>query len=293
MENKNNIDKRRISPQAARMQEVLDEERRVRERMAKVKHKIIVMSGKGGVGKSTVAANLAVAMSKLGSRVGILDSDIHGPSIPKIMGVEGMRPSGGPTGIYPILSGYGVRVISIDLFLENSEDPVIWRGPLKMSAIRQFLSDVDWGELDYLFIDLPPRTGDEPLSVMQLLPNMDGAVIVTAPSDLSKHVVKKAINMSIKMNIPVIGIIENMSGFVCPKCGEKYDLLGSGVGKEMAEEMNVRFLGQIPIDPEISRNSDKGVSFLIEDPNRESSKIFMKIAQKIKSIVENENGSEK
>ncbi|MEX2725181.1 MAG: Mrp/NBP35 family ATP-binding protein [Candidatus Freyarchaeota archaeon] len=293
MENKNNIDKRRISPQAARMQEVLDEERRVRERMAKVKHKIIVMSGKGGVGKSTVAANLAVAMSKLGSRVGILDSDIHGPSIPKIMGVEGMRPSGGPTGIYPILSGYGVRVISIDLFLENSEDPVIWRGPLKMSAIRQFLSDVDWGELDYLFIDLPPGTGDEPLSVMQLLPNMDGAVIVTAPSDLSKHVVKKAINMSIKMNIPVIGIIENMSGFVCPKCGEKYDLLGSGVGKEMAEEMNVRFLGQIPIDPEISRNSDKGVSFLIEDPNRESSKIFMKIAQKIKSIVENENGSEK
>lgn len=293
MENKNNIDKRRISPQAARMQEVLDEERRVRERMAKVKHKIIVMSGKGGVGKSTVAANLAVAMSKLGSRVGILDSDIHGPSIPKIMGVEGMRPSGGPTGIYPILSGYGVRVISIDLFLENSEDPVIWRGPLKMSAIRQFLSDVDWGELDYLFIDLPPRTGDEPLSVMQLLPNMDGAVIVTAPSDLSKHVVKKAINMSIKMNIPVIGIIENMSGFVCPKCGEKYDLLGSGVGKEMAEEMNVRFLCQIPIDPEISRNSDKGVSFLIEDPNRESSKIFMKIAQKIKSIVENENGSEK
>ncbi|MEM2985030.1 MAG: Mrp/NBP35 family ATP-binding protein, partial [Candidatus Jordarchaeaceae archaeon] len=202
MENKNNIDKRRISPQAARMQEVLDEERRVRERMAKVKHKIIVMSGKGGVGKSTVAANLAVAMSKLGSRVGILDSDIHGPSIPKIMGVEGMRPSGGPTGIYPILSGYGVRVISIDLFLENSEDPVIWRGPLKMSAIRQFLSDVDWGELDYLFIDLPPGTGDEPLSVMQLLPNMDGAVIVTAPSDLSKHVVKKAINMSIKMNIP-------------------------------------------------------------------------------------------
>ncbi|MEM2957711.1 MAG: Mrp/NBP35 family ATP-binding protein [Candidatus Jordarchaeaceae archaeon] len=293
MENKNNIDKRRISPQAARMQEVLDEERRVRERMAKVKHKIIVMSGKGGVGKSTVAANLAVAMSKLGSRVGILDSDIHGPSIPKIMGVEGMRPSGGPTGIYPILSGYGVRVISIDLFLENSEDPVIWRGPLKMSAIRQFLSDVDWGELDYLFIDLPPGTGDEPLSVMQLLPNMDGAVIVTAPSDLSKHVVKKAINMSIKMNIPVIGIIENMSGFVCPKCGEKYDLLGSGVGKEMAEEMNVRFLCQIPIDPEISRNSDKGVSFLIEDPNRESSKIFMKIAQKIKSIVENENGSEK
>ncbi len=293
MENKNNMNERRISPQAARMQEILDDEKRVRERMAKVKHKIIVMSGKGGVGKSTVAANLAVAMSKLGSRVGILDSDIHGPSIPKIMGVEGLRPSGGPTGIYPILSGYGVRVISIDLFLENTEDPVIWRGPLKMSAIRQFLSDVDWGELDYLFIDLPPGTGDEPLSVMQLLPNMDGAVIVTAPSDLSKHVVKKAINMSIKMNIPVIGIIENMSGFVCPNCGEKYDLLGSGVGKEMAEEMNVRFLGQIPIDPEISKNSDKGVSFLIEDPNRESSKIFMGIAQKIKNIVENKNDSGK
>lgn len=288
MEDKKDAEKD-INPQAARMQAILDEEKKVRERMSKVKHKIMVMSGKGGVGKSTVAANLAVAMSKLGSKVGILDSDIHGPSIPKILGVEGKHPTAGPTGIYPILSGYGVRVISMDFFLESSDLPVIWRGPLKMSAIRQFLGDVDWGELDYLFIDLPPGTGDEPLSVMQLLPEMDGTVIVTAPSDLSQTVVRKAVNMSRKMNIPVIGIIENMSGFVCPKCGAKYDLLGSGGGKRMAEEMNVRFLGHIPIDPKICEDSDRGVAFILENPGSESSKIFMEIARKIKEIVENKN----
>lgn len=286
MEDKTN-EENKMDAQVDSMLTILNEQKRVQKRMSKVKHKIMVMSGKGGVGKSTVAANLAIAMAKLGSRVGILDSDIHGPSIPKLMGVEGLRPSGGPNGIYPILSRYGVRVISIDFFLESSELPVIWRGPLKMSAIRQFLSDVDWGELDYLFIDLPPGTGDEPLSVMQLLPDMDGTVIVTAPSDLSQSVVRKAVNMSRKMNIPVIGIIENMSGFVCPKCGSKYDLLGSGGGKKMAEEMKANFLGQIPIDPKISEDSDKGVSFIIENPNSESSKIFMEIAQKIKNIVEN------
>ena len=287
MENKTNEKERKVNPQATRMQAILDEQKKVHERMAKVKHKIMVMSGKGGVGKSTVAANLAIAIAKLGSRVGILDSDIHGPSIPKIMGVEGLRSSGGPTGIYPILSEYGIRVISMEFFLESADAPVIWRGPLKMSAIRQFLSDVDWGELDYLFIDLPPGTGDEPLSVMQLLPEMDGTVIITAPSDLSQTVVRKAVNMSRKMNIPVIGIIENMSGFVCPKCGEKYDLLGSGGGKKMADEMNINFLGQIPIDPKICEDSDKGVSFIIENPESESSKIFMGIAQKIKNMVEN------
>ncbi len=287
MENKTNEKESKMNPQAARMQAILDEEKKVHGRMSKVKHKIMVMSGKGGVGKSTVAANLAVAMAKLGKRVGILDSDIHGPSIPKIMGVEGLHPSGGPTGIYPILSGSGVRVISMDFFLESSDMPVIWRGPLKMSAIRQFLGDVDWGELDYLFIDLPPGTGDEPLSVMQLLPELDGTVIVTAPSDLSQTVVRKAVNMSRKMNISVIGIIENMSGFVCPKCGERYDLLGSGGGKRMAEEMKVNFLGQIPIDPKICEDSDIGTPFIIENPDSESSKTFMKIAQRIKDIVEN------
>lgn len=287
MENKTNEKESKMNPQAARMQAILDEEKKVHGRMSKVKHKIMVMSGKGGVGKSTVAANLAVAMAKLGKRVGILDSDLHGPSIPKIMGVEGLHPTGGVTGIYPILSGSGVRVISMDFFLESSDMPVIWRGPLKMSAIRQFLGDVDWGELDYLFIDLPPGTGDEPLSVMQLLPELDGTVIVTAPSDLSQTVVRKAVNMSRKMNIPVIGIIENMSGFVCPKCGERYDLLGSGGGKKLAEEMKVNFLGQIPIDPKICEDSDIGTPFIIENPDSESSKTFMKIAQRIKDIVEN------
>nr|HDO80195.1 ATP-binding protein [Candidatus Bathyarchaeota archaeon] len=229
----------------------------IKKRMSHVKHKIVVMSGKGGVGKSTVAANLAVAFARMGRQVGLMDADFHGPSIPKILGVQGLQPQVSPTGIYPIIAELGIRVISIDFFLPTSDSPVIWRGPLKMSAIRQFLSDVEWGELDYLFVDLPPGTGDEPLSVMQLIPGIDGVVIVTAPSDLSQYVVKKAVSMAQKMNVRVLGIVENMSGFVCPNCGASYNLLGSGGGERISKEMNVPFLGKIPIDPSISEDTDE------------------------------------
>jgi ATP-binding protein involved in chromosome partitioning len=173
----------------------------------------------------------------------------------------------------------------MDFLLPNDETPVIWRGPLKMRAIQQFLSDITWGELGFLFIDLPPGTGDEPLSVMQLLPDLDGAVIVTIPSEVSQIVVKKAVTFARKLNVPIIGVLENMSGFVCPKCGEKVDVFRTGGGKKIAEDLDVPFLGSIPIDPEICRDSDKGTPFIIEHADSPASKAFMDAVEKVKRFL--------
>ena len=266
--------------------------KRVKERMAKVKHKIAVISGKGGVGKSVVTVNLAVAFALNGreGRVGILDADIHGPCIPKIIGLKGKRLIAGPPGIFPASGPLGVKVVSIDFLLPGQETPVIWRGPLKYQAIRQFLSDIVWGELDYLFIDLPPGTGDEPLSVMQLLPDMDGVVIVTIPSEVSRDVVMKAVSFARHLKTPIIGILENMSGFVCPNCGAEIDIFRVGGGEKIAKEMNVRFLGRIPIDPRICEDSDEGVPFVMKHEDTAAAKAFMEIAKKIEEIVEAERG---
>jgi len=258
----------------------------IKKRMSHVKHKVVIMSGKGGVGKSTVAANLAVVLAEMGRKVGLMDADFHGPSIPKILGVQGVQPQVGPTGIYPIVAERGVRVISIDFFLPSSDSPVIWRGPLKMAAIRQFLSDVEWGELDYLLVDLPPGTGDEPLSVMQLIPRIDGVVIVTAPSDLSQYVVKKAVSMANRIGVRVIGIVENMSGFVCPNCGARFDLLGSGGGEKISTETGVPFLGKIPIDPNISSDTDQGTPFTLRHPDSPAAKVFREIVERVVKAVE-------
>lgn len=255
--------------------------------MAKIKHKIAVISGKGGVGKSTVTVNLAMAFATHGfvNSVGILDADITGPCIPKILGVKGRRLQGGPPGIFPAIGPLGIRVVSMDFLLPNDESPVIWRGPLKMRAIQQFLADIVWGELDFLFIDLPPGTGDEPLSVMQLLPEMDGVVIVTIPSEVSQIVVKKAVTFAKQLNIPVIGILENMSGFVCPKCGEQINIFKAGGGEKIAEDLSVPYLGKIPIDPEICRDSDLGSPFIIEHPNTPASKAFMNSVKKVEEFM--------
>ncbi|MCW3993095.1 MAG: Mrp/NBP35 family ATP-binding protein, partial [Candidatus Bathyarchaeota archaeon] len=229
--------------------------------MSKIKHKIAVISGKGGVGKSTVTVNLAAALAMHGhsSSVGILDADIHGPSVPKIIGLEGQRLQAGPPGIFPVTGSLGIRVVSMEFLLPDENAPVIWRGPLKMTAIRQFLSDIVWGDLDFLLIDLPPGTGDEPLSVAQLLPEMDGVVIVTIPSEVSQIVVKKAVTFARKLGLPIIGIVENMSGFVCPECGAEIDIFMSGGGQKISEELSVPFLGSIPIDRKVCEDSDKGV----------------------------------
>jgi ATP-binding protein involved in chromosome partitioning len=282
-ENKTNkVIEEKIKP----MIEKMAQKKKVKEKMANVKHKIIIMSGKGGVGKSMVTANLATALAMKGRKVGVLDSDIHGPSIPKILGIRGEKPKATETGIKPVTTPQGVKVISMDLLMSDSEMPLIWRGPLKMKAIRQLLSEVDWEELDYLLVDLPPGTGDEPLNIIQLIPEMDGAIIITAPSDLSQYVVRKAVSMARKMNIPIIGIIENMSGFVCPKCGEKHEILGVGGGRKISEEMNLTLLGQIPIDPKITENTDRGTPFIVNCPESQTSKIFNEIVQKIQKIVE-------
>jgi ATP-binding protein involved in chromosome partitioning len=255
-------------------------------RLKHVKHKVAVISGKGGVGKSTVTVNLAAAFALNGEHVGILDADIHGPSVPRLLGLTGQRVKVGPPGAFPVTGPLGMKVVSIDFFLPEEQTPTIWRGPLKMSAIRQFLSDVVWGELDVMFIDLPPGTGDEPLSIAQLLPNIDGVVIVTMPSELSRAVVKKAITFARMVGMPIIGIVENMSGYVCPSCGEKIDIFQSGGGKKMAEETGVPFLGSIPIDPKVGVDSDKGSPFVVEHANSAAAKAFVEIVKKVESYLQ-------
>jgi ATP-binding protein involved in chromosome partitioning len=264
--------------------QILEQRALLRNRMNKIKHKIAVISGKGGVGKSTVTVNLAVAFAMHGKRVGILDADIHGPSVPRLLGLTGQQLKVGPPGAFPVTGPLGMKVVSIDFFLQEGL-PTIWRGPLKMTAIRQFLSDIVWGELDILFIDLPPGTGDEPLSVAQLLPEIDGVIIVTMPSELSRIVVKKAITFAQRLGMPIIGIVENMSGFVCPNCGAKIDIFQSGGGKKLAEEADVPLLGSIPIDPTVSRDSDKGEPFVIGDAVSPAAKAFIEIIKKVEAYL--------
>jgi ATP-binding protein involved in chromosome partitioning len=268
--------------------ERFEEMQRLKLKMSRIKRKIAIISGKGGVGKSTVTVNLAMAFAIHGyvNRVGILDADITGPCVPKMLGLHGQRLQAGPAGIFPASGPVGIRVVSMDFLLPNDEAPVIWRGPLKMKAISQFLSDITWGELEFLFIDLPPGTGDEPLSIMQLIPEMDGVVIVTIASEVSQIVVKKAVTFSRKLGIPVIGVIENMSGFVCPKCGAKIDIFKVGGGKKIADDLSVPFLGSIPIDPEICRDSDNGVPFITEHADSPATKAFKEIVKKIERFLE-------
>jgi len=270
-----------------RMQE---QQELLKYRMKQVKHTVAVISGKGGVGKSTVTVNLAAAFALHGKRVGILDADIHGPSVPRLLGLTGQQVKVGPPGAFPVIGPLGMKVVSIDFFLPEEKTPTIWRGPLKMTAIRQFLSDVVWGELDVLFIDLPPGTGDEPLSIAQLLPNIDGVIIVTMPSELSRAVVNKAITFARRVGLTPIGIIENMSGYVCPTCGDKIDIFQSGGGKKMAEETGIPFLGSIPIDPKVGVDSDKGSPFVIQHADSPAAKAFVEIVKKVEAYLkEKEN----
>ncbi len=222
-----------------------------------VSHVIAIMSGKGGVGKSLVAALLSIALARQGKEVGILDADITGPSIPKMFGLGGVRPSSSETGILPVLSKLGISIMSINLLLEHEDDAVIWRGPIISKVIQQFWEDVLWGKLDYLIVDLPPGTADAPLTVMQTLP-VSGVVIVFSPQELAAMVVKKAIRMAKQMKIPILGVVENMSYLTLPDSGKRLDLFGKSKGKEMAEIAVAPLLAQIPIDPELARLCDQG-----------------------------------
>ncbi len=261
---------------------------KIKQRMDKIKHKIAIISGKGGVGKSLVTANLAIGLARNGrkGKVAILDADLTGPCIPKMLGLKGRRLNSGPAGIQPSIGPEDIRVVSMDFLLPSDDAPVIWRGPIKMGAIRQFLEEVAWGNMDYLLVDLPPGTGDESLSILQLLPEMDGVVIVTIPSEVSQAVVKKAVTFARKMNVPILGIVENMSGMVCPHCGELVEVFSKGGGARVSDEMGVELLGSIPLDPQVAADSDEGVSFIVEHPDSPASEEFMKIIRKIEEKVE-------
>lgn len=223
---------------------------------SKVNKVIAVMSGKGGVGKSLVTSSLAVKLKKKGYKVGILDADITGPSIPKMFGLNETA-NGDGNGLYPVETSSGIKVMSVNLLLEDEEEPVIWRGPVISSVVKQFWSDVYWGELDYLLIDMPPGTGDVPLTVFQSIP-VDGAIIVTSPQDLVRLIVKKAYNMAVKMDIPVMGIVENYSYIECPDCGKKISVFGESKIDEIASEIGVEVLGKLPIVPAIAKLADEG-----------------------------------
>ncbi|MBN2019284.1 MAG: P-loop NTPase [Sedimentisphaerales bacterium] len=233
--------------------------------MKNIKHKILVLSGKGGVGKSTIAANLAVWLSMENGNTGLLDIDIHGPSVPKLLGLEQKTLNQQDEKIIPAKYEQMLKVISIGFLLRSKDDAVIWRGPMKHNIINNFVSDVSWGELNYLVVDCPPGTGDEHISIAQLIPGIDGAVIVTTPQQLSVIDVKKCVTFCRQLNIPVLGVIENMAGFVCPNCGQKTEIFTGKSGKETAAELGAPFLGSIPLDPYLALTSDIGKPLIRSD----------------------------
>jgi len=264
-----------------RQKQMQAEQEQIRQRVKQIKHRILVLSGKGGVGKSTVAVNLAVSLALAGRKVGLLDIDIHGPSIPKILNLEGKTVQAAGDVILPIAMAENLKVMSIGFLLRGSSDAVIWRGPMKYQTIKQFLKDVDWGSLDFLVVDSPPGTGDEPLSIVQLLENADGAIIVTTPQEVALSDVRKCITFCRQLNLPVLGVLENMSGFVCPNCGQKIDIFSSGGGEQMSRQMNVPFLGRVPIDPQIVQACDSGRPFVYHYNQTETAKAFEKILNPI------------
>ena len=258
---------------------------KLRSNLSHIKHRIMVMSGKGGVGKSTVSTNLAVALSLDGFNVGLLDADIHGPNIPKMLGIEFSHVEGSGQGMIPVEVFPNLKVISMAFFIGNQDNPVVWRGPLKHNAISQFVGEVEWGNLDFLIVDLPPGTGDEPLSVAHLIKNVDGAVIVTTPQDVALLDSRKAVTFSRMLSIPVIGIVENMSGLECPHCHKEIPLFKTGGGEKAARDMKVPFLGRIPIDPEMVTDCDRGMPFVMAHPGSEATRAFKEIADICKEYV--------
>ncbi|HEX9022581.1 MAG TPA: Mrp/NBP35 family ATP-binding protein [Geobacteraceae bacterium] len=256
-----------------RLKEQID----LQENLFGIRNKIVVLSGKGGVGKSSVAANLAVALSLQGKKTGLLDVDLHGPSIPTLLGIEGQFPPSDGGRISPVEYNANLKVMSVGLLLRDQADALVWRGPAKHGVIKQFLSSVVWGELDYLIVDCPPGTGDEPLSVIQLLEGAEGAIVVTTPQDVALTDVRKSITFCRQMKLPVVGVVENMSGFVCPHCGEEVDIFKSGGGKTMAGEMKVPFLGQIPLDPAMVDCGDGGEPLVEHQADSPTARAFGKV----------------
>jgi Mrp family chromosome partitioning ATPase len=260
-------------------------EQMLKETLSHIEHRLMVMSGKGGVGKSTVAANLAVSLARRGFEVGILDADVHGPNIPKMLGLDNERLIGTPQGMLPVPFYPNLKVLSMAFMLPNADSPVVWRGPLKHGAFQQFLTEVEWGDLDFLIVDLPPGTGDEPLSIAHLIGQVDGSIIVTTPQEVALLDSRKAVVFSQMVHVPVVGIVENMSGFKCPHCGKDINLFKMGGGEKAARELKVPFLGRIPLDPEIVENCDRGDPFVTAKPDSPAAKAFSEITDRIEEFV--------
>jgi ATP-binding protein involved in chromosome partitioning len=256
------------SSQDTRAQQMQAQDERIQSQLGRIKRVFLVMSGKGGVGKSSVAINLAVAVAGRGHSVGLLDVDLHGPSTIKMLGLEGQSMAATGEDLLPIPFSENLKVVSMASLLQDRDTAVIWRGPLKISAIRQFISDVQWGDLDYLFVDSPPGTGDEPLTVAQVIPKAHG-IIVTTPQEVALLDIRKSITFCRQVGMPVFGIVENMSGLTCPHCGQMIELFSTGGGERTALEMGVPFLGRIPLNPEIVTASDQGRPYVQGGPDGE------------------------
>ena len=267
-----------------------EEMKKLRERLSHIRNTVMVMSGKGGVGKSTVAANLAAGLARQGYAVGVLDGDIHGPNIPKILGVEGRPLRGDEQGnMLPIEVYKNLSVVSVGNLLQNQDQPVIWRGPMKHSIMRHFLANVEWGTLDFLIVDLPPGTGDEPLSIAQLISEAQSgmkpyALVVTTPQDVALLDSRKSVEFARTLNLRQLGIIENMSSFSCPHCGHAIDLFKVGGGERAALELKVPFLGAVPIDPKVVKDTDEGRPFMLYDLNCVAGMAFQRIVEKIEKM---------
>lgn len=253
--------------------------------MAKIRHKVMVLSGKGGVGKSSVAASLALELARRGQTVGLLDVDFHGPSVPTIFGPAGHRANATGNVLLPI-AAHGVRLMSIGFLVPDKNDAVIWRGPLKAKFLSQLLEDVDWGELDWLVMDFPPGTGDEALSACQSIEDADGGIVVTTPQEVALADCRRCIRFAQKIGLPVLGVVENMSGFVCPTCGGIADVFSSGGGEKMAADADVTFLGKIPLDPVFVKYCDDGLPYVLNKSETETAQAFRKIADGLVEIVE-------
>jgi ATP-binding protein involved in chromosome partitioning len=271
------------SPQSIEEQE---REKRLNTNLSKIKHPILVISGKGGVGKTTVSVNLAYGLAIKGYKVGILDVDFHGPNIAKMLGIEGKRLAATAEGIEPLEVIPNLKAVSIALIISEKDRPVIWRGPLKMGTIKQLLSDVNWGELDYLIVDSPPGTGDEPLSVCQLIPTLSGVIVVTTPQDVAILDSRKSVMFAKELSVPVLGIIENMSGLTCPHCGNRIDLFSKNGGKKASQELSVPFLGKIPIEPDMVKLADEGKPFIHFKNKTATAKIMDEIVDAIVTSLE-------
>lgn len=271
------------SEEQMRRQEELD--RKLKANLGRIKRKLLVLSNKGGVGKSFVATSIALIAAEKGLKTGILDADIHGPSVAHLLGFEGM-----PLGvsedntIEPITVMDNLVAVSTASLLKSRDDSVIWRGPLKMGLLKQFLAEVRWGELDVLVIDSPPGTGDEPLSIAQLIPDISGAVVVTTPQDVALLDSRKCLSFLNQLNVPTLGIVENMSGLVCPHCGKVIDVFKQGGGKQASLDLAVPFLGAIPLDPEIVKASDGGKPYVLEHPQSDAARILNLVVDDVARI---------